>query len=169
MAGDIDNDGDLDLLVTNNGQTADLLRNDGGSGNNALARPHDRQAEQSRRRRRQLRLTAGARTQIREVKAGSSYLGQNDARQHFGLGTATRADRLEVRWPSGRTEVLQNVAGEPDHHDPGRRRHRWPGTVRSLISGPSPERARVLPELDRSTVFTHALFLEASTACGQPW
>ena len=58
----------------------------------------------------QLRLTAGTRTQIREVKAGSSYLGQNDARQHFGLGTATRADRLEVRWPSGRTEVLQNVA-----------------------------------------------------------
>ena len=35
-SGDIDNDGDLDLLVTNNGQTADLLRNDGGSGNNAL-------------------------------------------------------------------------------------------------------------------------------------
>ena len=56
-----------------------------------------------------LRLTAATRTQIREVKAGSSYLGQNDARQHFGLGTVTRVDRLEVRWPSGRTEFLQNV------------------------------------------------------------
>ena len=47
--------------------------------------------------------------QIREVKAGSSYLGQNDARQHFGLGKVTGVDRLEVRWPSGRTELLQNV------------------------------------------------------------
>jgi hypothetical protein len=57
-----------------------------------------------------LRLTTGTRTQIREVKAGSSYLGQNDLRQHFGLGTNQRADRLEVRWPSGRNEVVANVS-----------------------------------------------------------
>ena len=53
-----------------------------------------------------LRLTTGPRTQMREVKAGSSYLGQNDLRLHFGLGAATLAERLEVRWPSGRDEVL---------------------------------------------------------------
>ena len=47
---------------------------------------------------------------MRDVKAGSSYLGQNDMRLHFGLGAATFADRLDVQWPSGRTEVLQNVA-----------------------------------------------------------
>jgi hypothetical protein len=110
VAGDIDNDGDLDLLVTNNGQTADLLRNDGGSGNNALlVRTIGKQSNRDGVGT-QLRLTAGTRTQIREVKAGSSYLGQNDARQHFGLGTVNRVDRLEVRWPSGRTEILQNVA-----------------------------------------------------------
>ena len=43
------------------------------------------------------------------MKAGSSYRGQNDVRQHFGLGHVTRVDRLEVRWPSGRTDLLQNV------------------------------------------------------------
>jgi hypothetical protein len=117
VSGDIDNDGDLDLLVTNNGQTADLLRNDGGNGGNALlvrtiggstslttGKESNRDGVGAR-----LRLKVGARTQIRDVKAGSSYLGQNDLRQHFGLGTAKSADRLEVRWPSGRTEVLQNL------------------------------------------------------------
>ena len=57
-----------------------------------------------------LRLTTGTVTQIREVKAGSSYLGQNDLRQHFGLGTNQRVDRLEVRWPSGRSDVVPNVS-----------------------------------------------------------
>jgi hypothetical protein len=47
--------------------------------------------------------------QIREVKAGSSYLGQNDLRQHVGLGTNPRADRVEVKWPSGRSDVMTNV------------------------------------------------------------
>jgi hypothetical protein len=44
------------------------------------------------------------------VKAGSSYLGQNDLRQHFGLAGATRAERLEVLWPSGRNDVFDSVA-----------------------------------------------------------
>jgi hypothetical protein len=110
FAADIDNDGDLDLLVTNNGQTADLLRNDGGNTNNALLiRTIGTQSNRDGIGAR-VRLTTGTRTQIREVKAGSSYLGQNDLRLHFGLGTATIAERLEVQWPSGRTEVLQNVA-----------------------------------------------------------
>ena len=109
VSGDIDNDGDLDLLVTNNGQTADLLRNDGGSHGNALlvrliGTQSNRDGVGAR-----LRLTTATRTQIREVTAGSSYLGQNDVRAHFGLGAVAFADRLEVRWPSGRTELLQNV------------------------------------------------------------
>jgi hypothetical protein len=125
VSGDIDNDGDLDLLVTNNGQTADLLRNEGGNGGNALLvrviggstslttgrespstplRASNRDGVGTR-----LRLTVGARTQLRDVKAGSSYLGQNDLRQHFGLGPAKSVDRLEVQWPSGRTDVLRNV------------------------------------------------------------
>jgi enediyne biosynthesis protein E4 len=110
VAGDIDNDGDLDLLVTNNGQTADVLRNDAdGRANALLVRLAGTQSNRDGIGAR-LRLTTGARSQIREVKAGSSYLGQNDLRQHFGLGASTKVDRLEVKWPSGRTEVVQNVA-----------------------------------------------------------
>ena len=106
--GDIDNDGDLDLLVTNNGGTVELLRNDGGSGNHALllrliGTRGNRGAVGAR-----VRLTAGGLTQVREVKAGSSYLGQSDLRVHFGLGLATRVDRLEIRWPAGETEIVQN-------------------------------------------------------------
>jgi hypothetical protein len=110
VSGDIDNDGDLDLLVTNNGQAVDLLRNDGGNVENALlVRAIGKQSNRDGVGT-QLRLTAGTRTQLREVKAGSSYLSQNDLRQHFGLGRATRIDRLELRWPSGRTEVIRNLA-----------------------------------------------------------
>jgi hypothetical protein len=107
-AGDIDNDGDLDLLVTNNGQSADLLRNDGDHGNALLVRLIGTQSNRDGIGAR-LRLTAGSRTQVRDVKAGSSYLGQNDLRQHFGLGTQASADRLEVRWPSGRVDVVQSI------------------------------------------------------------
>jgi hypothetical protein len=110
ITGDIDNDGDLDLLVTNNGQTADLLRNDGGSQGNALLVRLTGTRSNRDGVGAQLRLRTGSRTQTRMVKAGSSYLSQNDTRQHFGLGPAARVDRLEVTWPGGRTDVLTNIA-----------------------------------------------------------
>ncbi|HKE87933.1 MAG TPA: CRTAC1 family protein [Vicinamibacterales bacterium] len=106
---DIDNDGDLDLLVTNNGQTGDLLRNDGGNREYSLlvrviGVKSNRDGIGTR-----LRLTAAGRTQVREVKTGSSYLSQSDPRVHFGLGSVARVERLELRWPSGRTEIVQDV------------------------------------------------------------
>jgi hypothetical protein len=109
VKGDIDNDGDLDVLVTNNGGAVQLLRNDGGSRNNALlvktiGVKSNRDGIGAR-----LRLTVGARTFVDQVASGSSYLGQHDPRVHFGLGLATRADRLEIAWPSGRVDVLENV------------------------------------------------------------
>ena len=57
-----------------------------------------------------LRLTAGGKTQMREVKAGASYLGQHDLRAHFGLAQASTIDRLEIRWPNGQVETVTGVA-----------------------------------------------------------
>jgi len=109
-AADFDNDGDLDLLVTNNGDRVDLLRNDGGNARNALL--VDLVARKSAPNGIGARVTAtmGSRTLVREVKAGSSYLSQSDTRVHIGLDRSAAAERLEVHWPAGSTEVFRNVA-----------------------------------------------------------
>jgi enediyne biosynthesis protein E4 len=108
-AADIDNDGDLDLLIGNVGQTADLLRNDGGNISNSLSirtigSKSNRDGIGAR-----LKLTVGGKVLIQEVRAGSSYLSQSDLRVHFGMDKAPRADRLEIRWPSGAVDVLQDI------------------------------------------------------------
>jgi len=50
--------------------------------------------------------------QFNEVRAGGSYLSQNDLRPHFGLGAAEKMDRVEVTWPSGQTELLRDVPAD---------------------------------------------------------
>jgi hypothetical protein len=107
--GDLDNDGDLDIVVNNNNQTADVIRNDGGNRNNALlirtiGSKSNRDGIGAR-----LKLTVAGKTMMRYVKAGSSYQSQNDLRVHFGLGNAAQADRLEILWPSGAVDVLEAV------------------------------------------------------------
>jgi hypothetical protein len=107
--GDIDNDGDLDLLINNCNQTADLLRNDNHTKNHWLmiktvGTKSNRDGIGTR-----LTLTANGFTQIREIKAGSSYQSQNDTRVHFGLGKASSVERLELRWPSGTLDALKDL------------------------------------------------------------
>jgi len=107
-AGDIDNDGDLDLLITNNNERSNLLLNEGGRGNAILVRAEGTKSNRSGIGTR-LTLTAAGQRQVREVQSGSSYLSQNDLRAHFGLNQSDRAERLEIRWPGGATEVLENL------------------------------------------------------------
>ena len=57
-----------------------------------------------------LELFAGGRKQVAVRFAGSSYLSQDDGRIHFGLGAATKADKLTIHWPSGQDQTLENVA-----------------------------------------------------------
>jgi hypothetical protein len=57
-----------------------------------------------------VRCTAGAVSQVGEVRGGGSYISQNDLRVHFGLGASAKVDRLEVRWPSGLEEEWSGVA-----------------------------------------------------------
>jgi enediyne biosynthesis protein E4 len=107
--GDLDNDGDIDIVVNNLDSPPSLLRNDGGNRNNwlivkCIGTRSNRSGIGTR-----LRLTAGGRTQIREVVSGSSYYSHNDLRVHFGLGAATRIDRLELQWPSSLKEVYNDV------------------------------------------------------------
>ena len=64
---------------------------------------------------RQLRVAAGM-TQTDEVHSGGSYLSQNDLRLHFGLGSATRIDSIEIRWPSGLVEKIPSAALAIDRH-----------------------------------------------------
>jgi hypothetical protein len=107
-AGDIDNDGDLDLLITNNNDRPNLLLNEGGRANAILVRAIGTRSNRSGIGTRLTLVTAGRR-QVRDVQSGSSYLTQNDLRVHFGLDQSSRAERLEIRWPGGATEVVENL------------------------------------------------------------
>ena len=60
----------------------------------------------------QIQITTGKHTQLKEVNNAGSYLSSHDFRLHFGLGDAHRVDRIEVRWPSGRKQVLTDVAAD---------------------------------------------------------
>jgi len=107
--GDIDNDGDLDLLVLNLNGPARLLRNDGGNrGNWLMVRTVGTKSNRDGIGAR-VRLTTGGVTQVRDIRSSSGYLSQSDPRAHFGLGSARTVDRVEIRWPSGRVSTIENV------------------------------------------------------------
>jgi hypothetical protein len=59
-----------------------------------------------------VKVIAGGMTQTDEIHSGGSYLSQNDLRLHFGLGVSTRIDRVEIFWPSGKTDTLTNLAAD---------------------------------------------------------
>lgn len=110
--GDYDNDGDTDILVSNNDGPAVLLRNDN---------PHTHHwigirciGTRANRSGLGVRVTveAGGRSQSRETRTVSSYLSASDPRLLFGLGTAARVDRLEVRWPGGGTQEWRGTAAD---------------------------------------------------------
>ena len=106
---DIDNDGDLDLLVTTNGGPAALFRNDGGSNRSLRVRlvgtRSNRDAIGA-----VVKLTAGGETQSQMLRSGSSYLSQSELVLTFGLGPREQAEALEVRWPSGHVDHLTKIA-----------------------------------------------------------
>jgi len=112
---DVDQDGDLDAAVSNSDQQAVLLRNDGGN-----ARHHLRLRLSGTRSNRdgigaKVTVTAGGKKLVEELRSGTSYLSQNELVLHFGLGSAAKAEKVEIRWPSGVTQVLADVAADRTH------------------------------------------------------
>jgi len=109
---DLDNDGDLDLIVVNLNNEVKILRNDGGNRNHWLmVRPklakEKRDAVGSR-----VTITAGGKTQLRDAVPVRGYLSQMDPRVHFGLGQVSVVDRVEIRWPDGSKTVLTEVPAD---------------------------------------------------------
>src|SRR5215471_14751758 len=106
--GDYDNDGDIDVLVVNMDDRPTLLRNDTVGGHWITVRLEGTTSNRDGIGAR-LTLEAGGVSQTAEVRSGGSYLSHNDIRAHFGLGAATRVDRLVIRWPSGRVDTATGL------------------------------------------------------------
>jgi hypothetical protein len=106
---DFDNDGRMDILITNIADRPVLLRNRDTSGNQWIAL--DLEGTKSNRDGfgAKVTLKAGGRTVRAEARCPTTYLFQGDRRLHFGLGKASKVDSIEIAWPSGQSQRLENV------------------------------------------------------------
>jgi hypothetical protein len=108
--GDYDNDGDEDVLIINLNDHCVFLRNNKGNENNWITldlegTKSNRDAVGAR-----VKVYAGDRIQYLQKKSTTGYLSQNDQRLHFGLGKIQKVDKIEIIWPSGESQTLENVA-----------------------------------------------------------
>jgi hypothetical protein len=110
--GDFDNDGQVDVAISNVNDLPDLFRLKSTSGHHwttltLVGTTSNRNAIGAR-----VRCLAGGVVQWQEVRGGGSYMSQNDFRVHFGLGAAARVERVEVRWPNGNEEIWENLPAD---------------------------------------------------------
>jgi hypothetical protein len=107
--GDYDNDGDIDIYIANLDSKGMFLRNNKGNQNNwitlnLVGHTSNRDGIGSR-----IKLIAGGKVQTTQKKSTTGYLSQNDSRIHFGLMKNDIVERIEIKWPSGKLQVLENV------------------------------------------------------------
>jgi hypothetical protein len=110
--GDLFNDGVLEVVVENLEGEPVIFRPEGGPHNHWIGfelagKKSNRLAMNAR-----VKVIAGDLTQTDEVRSSGSYLSQSDLRLHFGLAAHSRADRVEIAWPSGARDVLTNLDGD---------------------------------------------------------
>jgi hypothetical protein len=108
--GDYDNDGDLDILITNLDAPPDLQRNEGRGTGSWLEVACEVPGGTAIPIGTTVTVTAGGRTQRRDIASGDSYVSSHDPRLHFGLGDAATAETIDVRWPDGSHTVRRNEA-----------------------------------------------------------
>ena len=108
VAGDIDNDGDLDVLVSQIDGPAILLSNRSAPAGNWIMIELEGRASNRSAIGALVSLTTEDRTLSSRVRSGGAYVSQNDLRLHFGLGDAEGVEKVEIRWPSGRVSRLDN-------------------------------------------------------------
>jgi len=107
--GDYDNDGDIDIFIVNLNDRCIFLRNNKGNTGNWIifsftGTKSNRDAVGVK-----VKIEYGGKTQIAQKRSTAGYLSQNDPRLHFGLGNAEMIDKIEIRWPSGTFQILENV------------------------------------------------------------
>jgi enediyne biosynthesis protein E4 len=107
--GDIDNDGDIDMVVNDLDGPPQILRNDGGNANNSILIRTVGDKSNRDGIAAKVKVVAGDLTQIDEVRSGGSYISQNDMRLHFGLEKRTKIDLIEIRWPSGAVDKITSA------------------------------------------------------------
>jgi hypothetical protein len=113
--GDIDNDGQIDVAIANMNDRPDLYRLTGDLSHHwidlkLVGTVSNRDAIGAR-----VHIVAAGVEQWQEIRGGGSYLSQNDLRVHFGLAGTQVVDRLDVRWPNGRTERWQHLVADKLH------------------------------------------------------
>ncbi len=108
-AGDFDNDGDLDILVINNGAAPLLLKNNGGNKNNWVGLNLVATKSNPGAVGAIISWEAGGTKRKRLKTSGGSFLSSHDPREILGIGQATKIDSLEIKWPSGKIDKLTNV------------------------------------------------------------
>jgi len=109
---DYDNDGDVDVFVVNYDGPGVLLQNQGLEGNHWLKIELKGASGDARAIGTRIIVEAGRSTQLREIGVQASYMSQNSTIAHFGLGSSSIVESIEVRWPSGRISTLEDVSAD---------------------------------------------------------
>ncbi|MCD9185903.1 MAG: CRTAC1 family protein [Pyrinomonadaceae bacterium] len=110
--GDLDNDGQIDVVVGDLDNAPMILKNEGDKTNHWLTLELGAKNGNPLAIGARIKVTTGSVTQTEEIRSGGSYLSQSDLRVHFGLGKALKADLIEIRWNSGKVETLKDVAAD---------------------------------------------------------
>jgi len=110
--GDIDNDGQIDIVIEDLDASPMILKNEGDKTNHWITLELAAKTGNPLAIGARIKLTTGKIVQTEEVRSGGSYISNNDLRVHFGLGKATKIDSIEIRWNSGKIETIKDVAAD---------------------------------------------------------